>query len=249
MKIKNIHLIHFKRTDLAIFKHRLSLFCTLDFIILSLIAFGCICFLMIFIIRYSFIISGRVDNAGNDIYTVLVNLSSGFLTGYLVYLLGEKIPIYNKTIRNERMIDSGLADYSLEFIKAFSLLASTYDTSEMDYLKTIPEIQNFLKPDSTPYSQYVLNVFRTSNNLPDKLGEEFLRLKDSWNKLCDIVCVVDTPVTTIVTNIESKGWKSMLILLAGDIRKKRDQFIIMKTINNLIDNNLDLIRYRQYIKL
>lgn len=249
MKIKNIHLTHFKRTDLTIFNHRLSLFCTLDFIVLSLIAFGCICFLMISIIRYSFIISGRMDNAGNDINTVLVNLSSGFLTGYFVYLLGQKIPIYNKTIRNERMIYFRLADYSLKFITAFSLLASTYDTSEMDYLKTIPEIQDFLKIDSGPYSQYILNEFRTSNNLPDKLSKEFLRLEDSWNKLCEIVCVADTPATTIVTNIESKGWRSMLILIEREIGLERNQFAIMKTIKNSIDNNLDLIRYRQYIKL
>lgn len=204
---------------------------------------------MIFIIRYSFVISGKVNNAGNDIYTVLVNLSSGFLTGYLVYLLGEKIPIYNKTIRNERMIYSGLADYSLEFIKAFALLASTYDTSKMDYLKTIPEIQNFLKTDSNLYSQYILNEFRTSNNLPDKLIKEFLSLEDAWNKLFEIVCVVDTPVTTIVTNIESKGWRSMLILIEREIGLKRNQFTIMETIKNSIDDNLVLIRYEQYIDL
>ncbi len=247
MKIKNIHLTHFRRTDITVFKHRLSLFCTLDFIILSLIAFGCIC-LLIFIIRCSFIVSGKEDNAGNDIYTVLVNLSSGFLTGYLVYFLGEKIPIYNKIIRNEHVIEFRLAEYSSKFIEAFSLLVYTNYTNEMDYLKNIPEIQYFLDKDKVGYNHYLVQEFKNSHKIQDKLIEEFQSLEDTWNKLCEIVCVVDTPVTTIVTNLESNCWRYMLTAITMEISQKLDQFHIIKTGKELLLSNVDLIRYEQYIK-
>lgn len=247
--MKNIHLIHFKRTDLAIFKHKFFLFCTWDFIVLSSIALGCI-YLLIFIIRCSFIVSGKEDNAGNDIYTVLVNLSSGFLTGYLVYFLGEKIPIYNKTRRNEHVIEFRLAEYSSKFIEAFSLLVYTNYTNEMDYLKSIPEIQDFLNKDKVRYgyNNYLVQEFTKSKIKQDKLVEEFQSLEDTWNKLCEIVYVVDTPVTTIVTNLESNCWRCILINIKLGLSQKLDQFHIIKTGKELLLSNVDLIRYEQYIK-
>lgn len=230
---------------IGLFKYRLKIFVTVDFCILSILALGCVAMLVLF--AFNFRISVALNNnICDNINSILVSITSGYLVSYFVYLLTVHIPSFTQIIVNDRIICNHLLLYRNSLLYSFGGLI--YILKEDGKFIQIPEITKLF--ESHEYKdKSMVKIIQLTYDLKSKsnnnllLVKDFERLENAFQNLLNLNAFYKGRFSNAIYQLQISEWSNILFIIKDEIRDPKNDFSILnepETIS-LLNQNFDLV--------
>lgn len=219
--------------------YKLKIFVNKGFFILSLLTIVCVVILLLF--AFDIRISVNLDNnICDNINSILVSITSGYLVSYFVYLLTVHIPNYTQTIVNDRIICNHLLSYRNRLLYSFGGLI--YILKEEGKSIEIPEITKLF--ESQEYKVKIIQwTYNSKSNNNFLLVKEFERLEDAFQNLLNLNASYKGRFSNAIYQLQISEWRDILSIIKDEIRNSKDNYNILNNSHttSLINQNFDLV--------
>lgn len=223
--------------------YKINVFVTLGFCILTFWAIVCIVFLLLFV----FDVRVTVDfdnNTCDNINSVLVSITTGYLVSYFVYLLTIHIPNYDQTIINDRIICNHLSLYRNRLLYSFGgLIYKLMKENSKNFIQ-ISEIMKMYKSQEIK-DEIIFEAIRDTYNSKNNnllLVKDFERLEDSFQNLLSLNALYKGRFSNEIYLLQISEWSDVLFIIKDEIRNPKTDFRILNDsqTKSLINQNFDL---------
>lgn len=228
-----------------IFYYKIKIFLTKEFCILSFLSIVCLVFLGLFVFNIRIYVD--LDNKICDnINSVLVSLTSGYLISYLVYLLSIHIPAYSQTIVNDRIICNHLLLYKDRLLCSFGgLIYKLKKDESFGDVIDIPEITNLFKSQEDK-DKFVIEIIQKNYNSTNDnllLAKDFERLEDSFQELLRLNAIYKGIFSHDIYQLQISCWSDVIYIIKDEINNRLDNFKILSNQDAqlLINQNFDFV--------
>lgn len=224
--------------------YKLKLFITKEFCVLSFLVIVCVVILLLFTFNIRICVD-LDNNICNNINSVLVSITSGYLVSYLVYLLTVRIPDYTQAIVNDRIICNRLSSYKDRLLYSFGGL--TYILKKEGKIIEIPGITKLFESHE-PKDEFIVKIIQLTYDLESKitnnllLAKEFERLEDAFQNLLNMNAMYKGQFSHDIYQLQTSSWIDIILIIKEELKSSLDGFDILndsKTII-LINQNFDL---------
>ncbi len=225
--------------------YKLNLFVTWEFSVLSFLTLVCVVILLL----YAFDIQMYVDldnKICNNLNSILLSITSGYIVSYFVYLLTAYIPNYDQALVNDRIICNHLSLYRDNLLYSFGGLVYIY---KKKYLKDVIDIPTITKLfDSEEYKdKTIVRIIQSTYNSNSKeddllLVKQFERLEDSFRNLLSLNAFYKGRFSHEIYQLQISEWANILYIIKSEIQYPLDGSSILEIPNTrlLINKNFCL---------
>lgn len=232
--------------DLLVYK--LKIFATRGFCVLSFLAIVCVVLLLLFAfdIRISF---DLYNNICDNINSILVSITTGYLVSYFVYLLSVHIPNYDQTIVNDRIICNYFSSYKNLLLYSFGGLIYKLNEEKGDgeekKVLDIPEITKIFNSQSFK-DRIIFGMIQDTYNSENNnllLVKDFERLEVAFQNLLNLNALYKGRFSHEIYQLQISVWSDILIIIKNEIRNPKTNFSIINDseTKSLINQNFDLV--------
>lgn len=224
--------------------YKIKVFVTLKFCIFTFLTIVCIAFLLLF--AFDIRISVDLDNdICDNINSVLVGITTGYLVSYFVYLLTVHIPNYTQTIVNDRIICNYLRLYRNRLLDCFGGLV--YILKERGKIIEIPEITKLFGSHENKDVIIVRTIqsiydLESKNNQNLLLAKDFERLENAFQNLLNLNALYKGRFMKEIYQLQISEWGGVLFNIKDEIKNPINDYSILDYSKTklLINQNFDL---------
>lgn len=227
--------------------YKIKIFVTRDFCILSFLVIVCVAILLLFV--FDIRISVDLDNnICDNINSILVSITSGYLVSYFVYLLTVHIPGFTQTIINDRIICNHLSSYRDKLLYSFGGLVYKFKGEEekKEVIK-IPEITRMFESHDEN-DRFMVKIIQSTYNSELKnmnnllLVKDFERLEDAFQNLLNLNAFYKSRFSHEIFQLQISKWTNILFIIKDELRDPKTGFSMLNDseTKSLISRNFDL---------
>lgn len=236
-----------KNNNIDLLDYKLKIFVTRGFCVLSFITIICIVFLVLFAFDI-LILTDLNNNICNNINSILMSITSGYLVSYFVYLLTVHFPNYAQTIINDRIICNHLSLYRNRLLYSFGgLIYKLKEEKEEKKIIKIPEITKMFESHEYKDKSIVKTIQWTYNSQSENnnnllLAKDFERLEDAFQNLLNLNALYKGRFSNEIYQLQISEWNDILFIIKDEIRNPKTDFNILNDSKTeyLINQNFDL---------
>lgn len=236
-----------KNNYIDLLDYKIKIFVTRDFCILSFLVIVCVVILLLFV--FDIRISVDLDNnICDNINSILVSITSGYLVSYFVYLLTVHIPSFAQTIINDRIICNHLSLYRDKLLYSFGGLMYKFEGQEEEKkVIKIPEITKLFESHDER-DKFMVKIIQSTYNSESKkinnllLVKDFERLEDAFLNLLNLNALYKGRFSHEIYQLQTSQWTNILFIIKDEIRDQKIGFEILNDLEtkSLINKNFDL---------
>lgn len=223
-------------------KHKMQLFMSLEFCIISLLAVGTIVFLALYIIGIRISVTWE-SYVCNNLNVMLVSIATGYIVSYLFYILTIHIQNYKQSLINERVMSCYLSKYKNRLLYCFGGIIYFLKMGSKKEITGIPEITKLF--ESRNYKDKIIaNIIKVSN---DKDGiciiKDFERLENEFQYITELNALHKSRFSDDIYFLQINNWSEIIYIIKDEILHKYQNFQILEDANtiSLINKNFDMV--------
>lgn len=227
--------------------YKIKIFVTKDFCILSFLVIVCVVFLLLFVFNIRIYVDLN-NKICDNINSILVSLTSGYLVSYFVYLLTVHIPSFAQTIINDRIICNHLSSYRNKLLYSFGgLMYKLKGQEEGKEVVKIPEITRLFESHDE-IDKFMVKIIQSTYNSESKnmnnllLVKNFERLEDSFQNLLNLNAFYKSRFSHEIFQLQTSIWTNILFIIKDELRDPKTGFSMLNDseTKSLISRNFDL---------
>lgn len=219
-------------------RHKIQLFMSFEFWIMSLFAAICIVFLVLYAIDIQISVNFE-SHICDNFNVILVSIATGYIVSYLFYFLTVHIPDYKQTLANERVMSYYLSKYKNQLLYCFGGIAYFMKSNNIKEIKEIPEIKRLFESTNCN-DKIILDVTKSSNK--NDLIKNFERLWEIFQYITELNAFHKSRFSKGIYDLQINCWSEFIYNLKDEILHNYQNFQMLEDEDNisLINKNFNI---------